>query len=450
VLTGNRLWEFLPENSLGLALRHPLQQSVYGGQESVFDLDLSGDGRMAATAYGDRVYLWNALTGAQVAVRSEHEAQVLAVRFSPDGSLLASGGNDKVLRLWDGRTGEPIGGPLAHAGPVWRLLFSPDGAALIAVANCGGLPGNDPAMNETTIWNVATLEPRAPPFRQQNSIGQLRVSRNGERLFTCGSTFARVWNMADGTAVTPRLDHDESLADGDIHPDGKWVATACSDNQVRIWSGTSGQLATTLQHASDTAVAFSPDGRLLVTADREGVKFWNVDGWRRSTKRPAGLLQSFRGNIDFSRDGNKLLLQSFDGTQVCDVAGRFPIGPILRHCGRTTLSNDGRRLIAKRGASARIYELPAAMPDEIERLRLWAEVTTGMELTDDGEVKLLAPDQWHRRRTNLERLGGVPLPMSYAEVRSHAPAGTPQEEIFVSRTYSAPRTMPGVAPASDN
>ncbi len=54
-----------------------------------------------------------------------------SIAFSPDGSVLASGGWDWTIRLWDVATGQPIGEPLrGHEGSVWSIAFSPDGSML--------------------------------------------------------------------------------------------------------------------------------------------------------------------------------------------------------------------------------------------------------------------------------------------------------------------------------
>jgi WD40 repeat protein len=188
-----------------------------------------------------------------------HDRAVLSVASHPRGTWVASGGNG-LLQIRDVAERREVfreAGPAQHLR-VWAAAFSPDGSLLAA-------PGLAAA-----------------------------TSANRVRLYRSGS-----WK-------TDRdLPHPAPVVSLAFDPDGRVLATASRDGNVRVWECRTGACLLTLPCVrSPEGLAFSPDGRRLAVVAGPDVQIWDpASGVRLLTLRGSGALLYA---VAFSPDGRTL------------------------------------------------------------------------------------------------------------------------------------------------
>lgn len=394
-----RLWEVAPARPLDIALQH---------QNPVKAVAFSPDGNSVLTASFAGARLWDSTTG----VPREPplpQKNVLAVAFSPDSRTVLTGSYEKAAQQWDVATGKALGPPLRHEGRVSVVQFSPDGKTILT-----GSYDDKTAR----LWDAATGKPLGPPLEHQGVVSAIAFSPDGKSALT-GSydRTARLWDAASGKPIGPPLQHQGPVEAVAFGPDGKIILTR-EIQAARLWDAATGMALGKPMLQYGRVATISPDGNTILTGgDSNGNNAAQL--WNAATGAPAGPRLQHLAEVlavAFSPDGRIVVTGSRDRTaRLWDVASAKPLGPPVQHqqwVVAIAFSSDGKTVLTgSEDRTARLWPVPAPVRGEPDRVVLSLQIATGMELDEHGNIRVLdAPtwQEWRRQLAKADAAAGQP------------------------------------------
>jgi WD40 repeat protein len=303
----------------------------------------------------------------------QHTQAVVDVAFTPDGKTLASASADGTIRLWDVPTGKtrvvlPDSGQKDHRHGVYRLAVSPDGTRLASVAWGDGT---------VRVWDPTTGRPTGSFKALSRSVLSLAFSPDGT-LAVGGegrppppSVEAlegelRLWDVATAKEVAALTITDGVVNSVAFTPDGKTLLSGGSI-ELGMWDVPSlkerGHLG---KIAGGMCLALTRDGRLLACGSYfRTVKLWDVEG-----RREVATLEGHRHDIfrvAFTPDGELLATASDDGTvKLWDVKSRKELLTLTatgegREAWCVVFSPDGKKLAAGMRETVKLWDVPGLL-----------------------------------------------------------------------------------------
>lgn len=290
-----------------------------------------------------------------------HGGPVRSAIFSPDGKTIATAGEDKMVVLWDFETSQTLFNStmIAHPNFVTNLAFSPDGKSL-ATACKDGIA----RIYQVDEWKTHEGEWKtvAELHGHKKSIRGIAFSPDGSLIATGSEdNSVRIWSQRrDRTWETIRELKGPSVSEAGTEKlpghtnfvqsvafsrDGKLLVTASRDTTAKVWKVETWQLMQTLQDENVVRGAvFSPDGQLIVTGNEScQTKIWKrlADRWGKldGDKYVADQTLPSKGGcaaetnevsqegyidaVNFSQDGQFLVTASRDQTVLIRRTGTW-------------------------------------------------------------------------------------------------------------------------------
>jgi WD40 repeat protein len=314
-------------------------------------------------------------------LRLQHGGRVTNVLYTRDGKGLISAGGEPAIHLWDPATGQEVRSFAGHEAPVCSVALSPDGRVLAS-------GGEDQTVR---LWDVATgRELRRWPVAE-DARAQVAFSASGKVLASGGKEGSIVfWDVDTGKEIRQLKGRDRGRQNG--------------------WGQPVGPL---------TALAFTPDGRHLLTALPDGLVMWDLATGKRERfyeSYSRGMWGAGRGGftvtsvdlrkaVSFSADGQTFVLPGSDGPvslwEVNSLEDRGRLEGSENAVLAARFAPDGKTLVsASIDGAVRIWD--AGTLKELQKIDTGNDLVCDLAVSPDGKTAALGTPRGRIRLFDLK------------------------------------------------
>ena len=340
---------------------------------------------------GDKIiFLYNFETGEQTYIVS-YVNRAQSVKYAPDSNQIVTA-SDKTIKLWDVIIGREIRTFSGYShGWESAVKFSSDSRQILFSSNDGTIK----------LWDTITGREISTFKVNSGTEGTVNVvfSPDESQILSSNGSNIKLWDMVSGREIRTFSGHSDYVTSVAFSPDGRQIVSASWDNTIKLWDTETGReildWTSSTQRWGVTTVAFSPDGRQIILGDLVGRLELLDANTGQKIKTFFGGHNERITTLVFSPDCSQIL--SSDGRQI-----------------KLWNINTGREIRTFSGHFGRVMSI-CFSPDEQYILscsqdgtvRLW-DTSTGKEIAQfisfiDGEWIVVTPDGYYNASPNGDR-----------------------------------------------
>lgn len=231
-----------------------------------------------------------------VAEFKAHDRHCIAVRFTPDGRELISGGFQGQARVWSTKDWSQVGEFVGHTASVNGLAIEGRTDRMITASSD----------KSVRLWDRSTRREIAVVGQHSKQALSADISPDGAIAVTGGfDGKLRLWSL-DEQSELPAIEVGERITGAAFHPSEPWIAATTIGARVGVWS-IEGEAIASLESGAEATLGarWSSGGEFLLAAGSDGaITLWSSDGWEetRRLEVPAGSMLP----VALSSDGSLL------------------------------------------------------------------------------------------------------------------------------------------------
>ncbi len=214
-------------------------RSVQEQGQSVASLTASPDGAFIAAIDGPEVHLWDTRTWKSASTWRVSGDALTSVAFSSDGRYLAAGDIKGIVKVWEVSTAKELFSARAYVGPVQSLAFSPVGQEIaVSQGRLRPVHGGEGVKGQVTVWDLATRKQKTtytmPTEGRGHEEASLAFAPDGQSIFSVGKHHLKTVIQRFGPNRSRKWQFPWPVNALALTPDGRHLVTANGNGTLYV------------------------------------------------------------------------------------------------------------------------------------------------------------------------------------------------------------------------